>query len=586
MWTPANSKGRESLKIRWEIVPYTRGEGLDLGCGEEKAFPHFVGVDNGHHERFGYTIKPDVLVKDCSKLEKYAAQSWDFVFSSHLLEHIEDHKAALREWWRVLKPGGYLVLYLPHADYYPNIDDGGEWKKFVKEHIEKIGRGLNAMEEELLAKKLAHERGLKGETNVGRLYAGTPFCNADHKHDFRPEDIICAMKEINGWDLVENQLRTADTEYSFFQVYRKLKSWNHRSPHLESWKNPKPTKTAAVVRYGAFGDLMQASSVIKGLKDEGFHVTLYSSPPGSDVILHDPNIDQIILQDKDQVPNLNLGDFWDHIKKKYDRFVNLSESVEGTFLALPARIQHGWPHELRHKMLNVNYVEFQHELAQVPHKPQIKFYATDEERAWAKKQRAKMGDYVIVWSLAGSSVHKAWPYVDNVVARILIEYPNASIVMVGGPECEMLQAGWTKEPRIIKTCGKWSIRESLSFLEQADIVIGPETGVLNAAACMPMRKVVLLSHSSVENLTRDWVNTVSLTPAGTKCWPCHQLHYNWNHCHQSADAKCEACNENEKKLGARACQIHTGTAQCQTDISPSLMWDAVRVYLDERREAA
>lgn len=586
-WSYTHEECNESKKIRWEIVPYTRGEGLDIGCGGEKAFPHMVGVDNGHHQQFGYTIKPDMLVKDATVLDKVASQSYDFVFSSHLLEHIEDHKAALKEWWRVIKPGGYLVLYLPHRDLYPCREDGGEWKAFRKEHVKNIGRDLNNLEERLLCNKFANERKLKGITEIGKQFAGTPYGNSDHKHDFCNEDIIAAMKDINGWDLVENQIRDNDDEYSFYQVYQKQKSWNRRDPYAESWKLPKPEKTAAVVRYGAFGDLMQASSVLKGLKDEGFHVTLYTSPPGSDVIMHDPNIDQILLQDRDQVPNGNLGEFWAYIAKKYDRFVNLSESVEGVFLAQPDTRNHRWSHAMRQKYMNVNYVEFQHELAGIPYtKPCSRFYATADEKTWARKERAKMGDLVIMWSLAGSSVHKAWPYVDQVIARILIEYKNATVIMVGDTMSEMLEKGWENEKRVWKRSGKWTIRESLAMLAECDVVVGPETGVLNAAAMMPMKKVCLLSHSSVENLTRDWVNTVSLFSADTPCYPCHMMHYNWKHCPQSADAKCEACNKSEKEFGARACEIHTGTALCQTHIHPSRMWDAIREYLDERREAA
>ena len=585
-WSYTHEECNESKKIRWEIVPYTRGEGLDIGCGGEKAFPHMVGVDNGHHEQFGYTIKPDMLVKDACVLDKISSQSYDFVYSSHLLEHIEDHKAALKEWWRIIKPGGHLVLYLPHKDLYPQRKDDGEWKAFHKKHEQEAGRALNELETRLLCNKFAHERKLKGITEIGKQFAGTPYGNADHKHDFCNEDIIEAMREIPGWDLVENQIRNDADEYSFFQVYRKAKSWSKREPHAESWRLPKPTKTAGVVRYGAFGDLMQASSVFKGLKDAGYHVTVYSSPPGSDVITHDPNIDQMILQDRDQVPNGNLGEFWAYIAKKYDKFINLSETVEGLFLAQPDTRNHRWPHEVRHKYMNGNYVEFQHELAGIPYtKPHSHFYATDEEKAWARRERKKYGDFVILWSLAGSSVHKFWPYFDQIVARIMLEYKNATVITVGDSLAEMLEKGWENERRVVRKCGKWTIRESLSFLEQCDVVVGPETGVLNAAAMMPMRKVILLSHSSVNNLTRDWVNTVSLTPTDTPCYPCHMMHYNWKHCHQSADDSCEACAQNKKELGGQACQIHTGAALCQTHIHPSRMWDAIREYLDERRAA-
>ena len=37
----------------------------------------------------------------------------DFVYSSHLLEDYADWKPALREWSRVLKPGGKLIILMP-----------------------------------------------------------------------------------------------------------------------------------------------------------------------------------------------------------------------------------------------------------------------------------------------------------------------------------------------------------------------------------------------------------------------------------------------------------------------------------------
>src|SRR5579885_333894 len=44
--------------------------------------------------------------------------SQDAVFASHVLEHIEDWQGALRDWYRVLKVAGYLVIAVPHRDLY------------------------------------------------------------------------------------------------------------------------------------------------------------------------------------------------------------------------------------------------------------------------------------------------------------------------------------------------------------------------------------------------------------------------------------------------------------------------------------
>jgi ADP-heptose:LPS heptosyltransferase/SAM-dependent methyltransferase len=505
VWNPKSDYSTpRSQFIKWELVPYTRGRGLDVGCGAIKPFPHFIGIDVKEFQAGGMTIKPDMNM-DATDLSIFASQSLDFVFSSHALQWIEDYKKALREAWRVLKPWGHLVLYMPDRRLY--------------EYPKKEGQVL--------------------------------------PHLFTPDDMIEAMKELKGWNLIVNDQHAEEDEYSFFQVYFKTKNEKHQFAYRE----PKPEKTACVVRYGAFGDLMQTSPIIAGLKAEGYHVTLQSSPPGLDVVRFDPNIDHLQVQDKDQVPNVELGQYWAWCKKKYTKFVNLSSSVEGALLAEHDRMMPQWPHEARHALLDHNYVEHAHRIAGLKTRYPVKFHANEAEKTWAKKTRAGLGDPVILWSLAGSAVHKTWPYLDQIIARVLLTFPNASIVLCGGPESEMLEAGWENEKRVVRTCGKWNIRQSLAFLAEADLVIGPETGVLNASADMDVEKIIFLSHSSVENLTRDWKNCTSLTPKNTPCYPCHILHQGWEFCHKD-----------EEK----------GVAKCQSDIDADECWEHVNRILNEK----
>lgn len=513
-WKIDDPQGDEAAKIRWELVEYTNGRGLDLGCGQFKAFPHFIGVDNGHH----WGMKGvDVHVDTCEDLSLFANESVDFVFSSHLLEHIVDTRATLKEWFRVIKDDGYLILYLPHKELYPNVGEKGS--------------------------------------------------NPDHKHDFMPSDIEYIMHDIGSWDLVRNETRSEGREYSFFQVYKKIKEikhdFNHKLivNHKYSYKDPKPAKTAAVIRYGAFGDLIQASSLFPLLKSKGYHVTLYTSDTGYDISKNDPNIDKFVVQAKDQVPNAALPHFWDALKTKYDKFINLSESVEGTLLAIPGRTNHLWPKSLRHKMMNRNYSEFAHDLAELPYSIKTKFYPTQAEKDWAISEKKKIGGIVMVWSLSGSSVHKTWPHLDAVIARLMLEHKDTRVVLVGDTLCQLLEQGWEKEPRVIRKSGVWSIRESIAFAQVADMVIGPETGLMNAVAMEPNNKIIMLSHSTPENLTKYWKNTISLEPK-TDCYPCHMMHYGFDYCKQEET---------------------TGCSQCQFDISADY---AYRVIDKQLRKAA
>ena len=48
----------------------------------------------------------------------FADGTQDAVFASHCLEHIEDYQNAIRDWFRVLKTGGFLVVMVPHQFLY------------------------------------------------------------------------------------------------------------------------------------------------------------------------------------------------------------------------------------------------------------------------------------------------------------------------------------------------------------------------------------------------------------------------------------------------------------------------------------
>ena len=522
-WRATDPQGNESGKVKYDIVQYTRGEGIDVGCGPHKAFPHMVGVDSGKDaELFGIAMKPDVVCEDAAKLD-CQTDSLDFVFSSHLLEHIQDTQAALTEWWRILKVGGYLVLYLPHKDLYPRI--------------------------------------------------GQPGANPDHVHDFDQHDIRAAMEQVGGWTLLEEQVRSGGTEYSFLQVFQK----RNDGKQIISLPVKTDCKTVCVVRYGGFGDQIQAANILPELKRQGYHVTFMTTPKGQDILRHDPHIDAWLLQDEDQVPNQELSDYWSVMERRFDKFINLCESVEGTLIAMPGRANHMWPQNLRRIELNKNYLEWTSRLAELPYTSEAKFYASADETAKAKRYLADIKNglafslrplqrvpdrFNVLWCLSGSSLHKFYPHQDAVIYQVLRDMPEAVIVLSGDYACKILKSGWEKNPRIKCESGEMSIRETLTLAQNVDCVVGPETGVLNAVAFEPMGKVIMLSHSSQENLTKHWVNTHSLVAPQDDSVPCkniacHRLHY-----------------------GPEFCSVDkaTGAASCQIAITPEKVLQAIRAH--------
>lgn len=312
---------------------------------------------------------------------------------------------------------------------------------------------------------------------------------------------------------------------------------------------PAADKTVAVVRTGAYGDALWAASLLPHLKDEGYQVTVYADPPGEEVLRHDPHIDALVLTGSPCLAIDDLGPYWAHEKQRYDRWINLAESVEKNLLAVSNDLRFFWPAAERQRIFNHNYLEAVHTLAGVPHDFQQRFYATNAERAHATAQRGAHPKHAVI-APSGSTLPKFWPYTSELAAQLIAR--GFQVWVLG--DLRDLRLPEHAALHVIGTT--WPIRDAMAFAQQAEIVIGEETALTNAVAQEPMPKIVLLSHSTVENLTKHWVNTTSLHGVAA-CYPCHQIHYvqnGWGH-----------CNQNETTHGA----------QCQADIGVDRVLAAV-----------
>jgi ubiquinone/menaquinone biosynthesis C-methylase UbiE len=84
---------------------------LNIGSGVVRK-PGYVSIDK-------YESKADVKAA-AHELSMYANGSIEEVLSSHMVEHLppDEFELALREWHRVLKPGGKLVIRCPNFEVY------------------------------------------------------------------------------------------------------------------------------------------------------------------------------------------------------------------------------------------------------------------------------------------------------------------------------------------------------------------------------------------------------------------------------------------------------------------------------------
>lgn len=93
------------LRSKEFFAKYLSGKVIDIGAGKDLVTPSA--------ERF------DMEDGDANVITQFRPKdTYDAVHSSHCLEHMYDPLAALKEWWAIIKPGGYLVVVIPDEDLY------------------------------------------------------------------------------------------------------------------------------------------------------------------------------------------------------------------------------------------------------------------------------------------------------------------------------------------------------------------------------------------------------------------------------------------------------------------------------------
>ena len=113
------------------VREYAKGRVLDIGCGNkpyEKMFNAFATE----------YIGCDVIQSDLNKVDilclatqiPLSDASFDTVFSTQVIEHVEDHQGLIKEAYRLLKPGGYFILSGPM--YWHLHEEPYDYFRFTK----------------------------------------------------------------------------------------------------------------------------------------------------------------------------------------------------------------------------------------------------------------------------------------------------------------------------------------------------------------------------------------------------------------------------------------------------------------------
>lgn len=89
------------------------GEGIDVGGGNES-----LNLYQDYYPRMKGCRNWDLKDGDAQFMQTIPTDHFDFLHSSHCLEHLNDPYEGFANWLRIVKPGGYLVIAVPDEDMY------------------------------------------------------------------------------------------------------------------------------------------------------------------------------------------------------------------------------------------------------------------------------------------------------------------------------------------------------------------------------------------------------------------------------------------------------------------------------------
>lgn len=110
------------------VNTYFKGKGIDIGAGPDplsrykQKFPLVTDIDVW-----------DVPNGDAQFMNGVPDNTYDFIHSSHCLEHLNDPYQAYENWLRICKPDGHLIVTIPDEDLY----EQGVWPSSYALHDHK-----------------------------------------------------------------------------------------------------------------------------------------------------------------------------------------------------------------------------------------------------------------------------------------------------------------------------------------------------------------------------------------------------------------------------------------------------------------
>lgn len=199
------------------IKRYAQGTGVEIGVGAYTLAPvSRTLLSDAHRDHAG----DQSLATHFFPAEQipFPDQSFDFVLSEHVLEHLGNPLGALREWMRVLKPNGTILLFLPHSGRTFDSDR----KRTPLAHLIEDEKNKTPNHD---TTHLSEWKEKVIDTGKAQHYALTPINEHPlrgliHHHVWVPAD-LAEMAQYLGLQVLESHELCPDRQDSFVVVLKK-----------------------------------------------------------------------------------------------------------------------------------------------------------------------------------------------------------------------------------------------------------------------------------------------------------------------------------------------------------------------------
>lgn len=299
---------------------------------------------------------------------------------------------------------------------------------------------------------------------------------------------------------------------------------------------------AGVIIFNRFGDLCQATPLIKSLYEQGYEVHLFIKPLLMFFAQNIPWIDSLwpIMDDASGVVEV-LND------QGFDVLVNLTAVEEAASLAgrIKSKVKYGpfidsgdslvvngeWatyflcvPYDKKHNMFHISDLFLDMGGGKRPTSlPTILPYFPLDKQFPIEKGAVGL-------QLGASDEGRMWPIVNYIeLASCLID-DGRQIVLLGDRSEEYLSHAFFDgldnkyKDRVVDTVGSVPLHVLPRIIEALDVVVGPDTGTIHLAACMGKRVVSFFLGPAYYWATGPYgENNVVLQP-DIECYPC-EYHY-------------------------------------------------------------